>query len=73
MDPSSRELGITILFHLHSKKNYRLETLFLAVCIFDRYQMITGPWYIQDKKVVHLATSCMLLAAKIAQPMSPSF
>ena len=47
--------------------------MFIAAGIFDRYINSIGPENFERKHAVHLATTSILLAAKIAEPMSPSF
>lgn len=32
-----RSFGMQRMFHLHSKKEYKIETLFVAAAIFDHY------------------------------------
>ena len=55
------------------KKDYKLETLFVAASIFDRYIYKSGVWRFPKIKVICLATISMLMAAKLEQPISPSF
>lgn len=45
-----------------------METFFAAANIFDRYLAIYGHWKVNLKKIVHLATVSMLMAAKLEQP-----
>lgn len=61
------------MFHLHEKKGYRIETLFTAATIFDRYLSAVGHWTFPQEKIPALATISMLLAAKLDQPVQPSF
>ena len=61
------------LLDLHYKKGYRLETLFAAQNIFDRYLYRIGHWNMTDKKYMLLATIATLLSAKLEQDTSPSF
>jgi hypothetical protein len=68
-----RSYGIRKIFDFHMKKDYKLETLFIAAGIFDRYIQKFGVWRFQKIKVISLATISMLLAAKLEQPISPSF
>lgn len=46
---SGRAYGIKKLIQLNNYKNYRLETLFAAQNIFDRYLNMTGHWNFSDK------------------------
>lgn len=45
----------------------------MAANIFDRYLMYVGHWTIPVKQVVCLFTISMLLAAKLEQPIQPSY
>jgi len=42
MNPNERAYGMQILIDLHEKKEYKIETLFLAANIFDRYVCSLG-------------------------------
>lgn len=59
--------------HLHQEKGYKIETLFMACGIFDRYLALIGHWNFPLQKIVTLSTISILLAAKLEQPMQPSF
>ena len=61
------------LIDLHEKKGYRLETLFAAQQIFDRYLNMVGHWNMADSRYVLLATIATLMSAKLEQDTSPSF
>ena len=70
---SSRKFLIQMVQSLHQVKNYKVETLYLAISLVDRYLVnlvIRG----EDKPVdfPSLAVSCLFLAAKIEQPFRPS-
>jgi hypothetical protein len=45
----------------------------MACAIFDRYLMQIGHWNFQRSNVLKLAVICLLLAAKLEEPMQPSF
>lgn len=68
-----RSYGIQKIFELHFKKDYKIETLFIAAGIFDRFLAIHGIQNLPRKKVCCLSTTSMLLAAKLEQSMSPSY
>lgn len=68
-----RSYAVQKIFDLHIKKEYKIETLFIAVSIFDRYLQHVGHWNHPRDQVCSLATICMLMAAKLEQPISPSF
>ena len=68
-----RSYGIQKIFDLHQKKDYKVETLFIATSIFDRYIHAIGVQNFMKHQVVNLATISILMAAKLEQPISPSF
>jgi hypothetical protein len=55
------------------KKDYKPETLFIAAGILDRYLYMIGAQNFPKGQMVCLATICVLLSAKVEQPISPSF
>ena len=58
---------------LHGLKDYKIESLFTACGIFDRYICMIGPQNFPRSQIVILATICTLMSAKLEQPISPSF
>jgi hypothetical protein len=58
---------------LHTRKGYRLESLFAAQNIFDRYLSMVGHWNFTEERYVLLATVSVLMSAKLEQDTSPSF
>ena len=62
---SGRAYGMSKLIDLHGKKGYRIETLFAAQNIFDRYLNMVGHWTLPDNKYVLLATIATLMSAKL--------
>lgn len=64
-----RNYGIQKIHHLYKCKGYRIETLFMAANIFDRYLLLKGHWNLNISWICHLATVSMILAAKMRQPM----
>ena len=69
-----RELLMNILQDLNKKKEYKQETLHMAGSIADRYLKIILAT--EDQPVPYLyalGATCMLMAAKLEQPISPSF
>lgn len=68
-----RSYGIQKIYDLHQKKRYKIETLFIAANVFDRYLALVGHWTVNFQQLVHLATISTLIAAKLEQPMSPCF
>ena len=68
-----RSYGIQKIFDLHDKKDYKIETLFIAANIFDRYINAMGPQNFNKSLIINLATISVLMSAKLEQPISPSF
>lgn len=68
-----RSYGVQKIFDLHAKKEYKNETLFIAANIMDRYIYMVGPGAFPKSQMVNLATICVLMSAKLEQPISPSF
>ena len=68
-----RERLVSIIQDLSKKKEYKQETMHLAANLADRYLSIS----IQQGKSVPnlfcLGATVMLMAAKLEQPISPSF
>jgi len=60
-----RSYGIQKIFDLHYKKNYKIETLFMAGTIFDRFMMDIGHWNFPRENILKLSLTCLLLAAKL--------
>ena len=56
---------VILLEELHSKKNYRKETLFLAVSLADRFLINLTVHQIKAPCLVDLAVTCLLIAAKL--------
>lgn len=68
-----RAQGMDKILDLHAKKGYRLESLFAAQNIFDRYLSMVGHWNFTEDKYILLATISVLMSAKLEQDTSPSF
>lgn len=68
-----RSYGIQRIFYLAREKEYSNDTIFMAANIFDRYLHHVGHWTLPVKRVVSLFTVSMLLAAKLEQPIQPSY
>ena len=58
---------------LNSSKKYKLETYYIAVSIADRYLSKLATEKAVAPNLVCLATVAVLMAAKLEQPISPSF
>ena len=65
MTPYDRSYGIQKSFELHQKKDYKVETLFIAAGIFDRYINMLGVQNFHRSQVVALATISVLMSAKL--------
>ena len=61
---------VHLIRELHRKKGYRLETLYLAVSIADRYLCNLRK---RAPCLVLLSVASLLLAAKLNEAMRPSF
>ena len=64
---------IVLIMDLHQAKGYKPETMFLACSIADRFLASYMRRDVKEPNLVHLATIALLLAAKLEQPMFPSF
>lgn len=73
MSKKDRQVCLRRLFMLHEKKKYKIETLFVAVNIFDRYLLMTGHWNKTRDQYVQLCVISMVLAGKLEQPMQPCY
>jgi hypothetical protein len=61
----NRDFVVRKIIDLHSKKEYKPETLFIAVGIMDRYVQFSGAQNILNSQFVSLATICVLMSAKL--------
>ena len=72
--PEKRAHIVNLLMHIHKQKKYKMDTFYIAVSLMDRY--LKHVCESADKKIPAgpaLAVICMLMAAKLEQPVSPSF
>lgn len=60
-----RSYAIQKIFDLHAKKDYKIETLFVACAILDRYLFTIGWQNFPRDQMCRLATISMLMAAKL--------
>ena len=60
------------IYDLHTVKHYRKETLFTAVNIMDRYLISVGHWNFPRMELCLLATTALILAAKMEEQCAPS-
>lgn len=68
-----RRYGVSRIKYLHKEKSYKRESLFIAISIFDRYIDLIGYTNFDSEETITLATICVLLCAKLEQPVSPNF
>jgi len=71
--PHHRERMIVLMQELHRLKKYRIETIHFATGIADSYLALLKAKDAPAPHLVHLAAVSILLAAKLNQPLSPSF
>ena len=64
---------VILIEDLHRHKGYKIDTLFLAVSIADRYLVNLAVEGQKAPCLVTLGVTCLLMAAKLEQPMHPSF
>lgn len=70
---AQRDRMVHLIQGLHRKKGYRLETLFLAVSIADRYLSHRAEQGQRAPCAVLLAVTSLLLAAKLNESLKPAF
>jgi hypothetical protein len=73
MTSDNRALLVKQITDLHKEKKYKNETLHLAVSIADRYLTRCAEKGKPSPFAATLAVVVMLMAAKLEQPISPSF
>jgi hypothetical protein len=69
---NDRAYAVQKISSLHSSKHYCRETLFMAVNIMDRYLMSVGHWNFPRLELCLLATTALILAAKMEENFAPS-
>ena len=60
---------VLLLEELHNIKNYKVETLYLAVSLADRYLVKLALKKTRAPCLVTLAITCLLMAAKLEEPL----
>ena len=58
---------------MNNVKSYKLETLYLAVSLADRYLVNIAIRGEKAPCLINLGITCILMAAKLEEPVSPSF
>ena len=70
----ARQQMVLLIEELHALKQYKVETLYLAVSLADRYLVYIAVGEAQaPPSLVTLAVTCILMAAKLEEPIAPSF
>ena len=64
---------LTLLEDLNRLKSYKEETFYLACSLADRYLNEKAKAQEKAPCLIHLAIVCTLMAAKLEQPVAPSF
>ena len=70
---SQRAIAVYMMIELNLKRQYEIDTLFMAVSIMDRYLMLIGHWNFKVEDLNILACTCILVAAKLEQPQLPNY
>jgi hypothetical protein len=67
-----REGAIAWICELHRARGYLVETMFIAIGIFDKYVSRLDANELGQLDICNFAAVCLLLAAKLNQPLTPS-
>lgn len=68
-----RRYAIQLMIDLQRARNYYVETLTMAVQIFDRFMFLVtmGHCTFDEKRLNSLVCTCLIIAAKFEQPKKP--
>ena len=69
----ARQQMVKLIEELAFMKDYKLETILIAVSLADRYLVNIAIKGEPAPCLIPLAVVCVLMAAKLEQPISPSF
>ena len=69
----ARQQMVRLIEELAYMKDYKLETIFIAVSLADRYLVNIAIKGDPAPCLIPLAVVCVLMAAKLEQPVSPNF
>ena len=69
----ARRHMITLIEDLNRLKNYKEETLYLAASLCDRYLVNLAVKNIRSPCLIKLSIICTLMAAKLEEPIQPSY
>ena len=64
---------ITVIVDVHRLKGYKEETLYIAASLADRYLALLTILEQPCPDLIRLAFVCTLIAAKLEEPIQPSF
>ena len=64
---------VMLIEYMNNYKSYKLETLYLAVSLADRYLVNIAVQGEQAPCLITLGMTCLLIAAKLEEPVSPSY
>lgn len=70
---TGRTKGIQKIISLHQLRKWKIETLFIACNIFDRYLALVGHWNFPVEHIMSLACVSLLMSAKVEEDTSPNF
>ena len=70
---ADREQMFFVIEKIHEIKEYKIETMFSAMSIADRYLEKLAQAQIKAPCLVTLGITSLLMAVKIEEPISPSF
>ena len=73
MTKADREQMFFVIEKIHEIKEYKIETMFAAMSIADRYLEKLALAQIKAPCLVTLGITSLLMAVKIEEPISPSF
>ena len=68
-----RESMITLLEALNTQKKYKLDTLYLALSLCDRYLVNLAIQNVSAPSLITLAVAATLMAAKLEEPVQPNY
>jgi len=69
----ARSHMVFLIEEIHRLKEYKVETFYSAVSLADRYLVYLTVSNQHPPCLIRLAIICSLMAAKLDQPISPSF
>ena len=64
---------VTVIIEVHRIKEYKEETLYVAINLADRYLALLTILGQTSPCLIRLAFVCILIAAKLEEPIQPSF